>query len=785
MKILVIGDTPGQPGELLSLIAATLPDAELHKASGLADALHLAKIEDPDVVLLDLEQSGSDGVECCATLKMEEALRDIPILVLLPSVAERDLRIKFMEAGAEGFLTRPFDETDLVTQVKVMVKAKLGGRFQHRKDGRDREPATDDMHALQQEVEACRRRERRLEHLLSQWQSTFDAIHDVVWILDKDFRVVQCNKATEALLKRPAADIIGSDCWKLFHGSPKPPHDCLASRLRKSLKRETMEDEVGGRWYAASADPIMDKDGRLAGVVHVLADITQRKQAESERERLITAIEQAAEIVVITDPSGNIQYVNPAFETVTGYGRDEIVGKNPRILKSGKQDEAFYRNLWETISSGHIWQGRMVNKRKDQTLFTEEATISPVRDPGGRIVNYVAVKHDITRDLELEQQIRQSVKMEAIGQLAGGVSHDFNNILQAMMGYSQMLVELLPKDHDTSEYAREIALGVERAAALTRQLLLFSRRQALKMESLDLNLVIENLLKMLRRIIGEDIRLEWMPGNDLGAVYADAGMLEQVLMNLCVNARDAMGRGGNLHVETQNVLIDSDYCANHVWAIPGRYVLLSVTDNGCGMDPATLDHVFEPFFTTKEAGEGTGLGLATVYGIVKQHKGMITVYSEPDKGTTFKVYLPLCERRAVSVGPLLEGPVSGGSETILLAEDDDAVRDLASRILRRAGYFVLEARDGEDAVAMFKRHASQVDLLFMDVVMPRMGGYDAFERIREISPDIRALFSSGYSENAVHTNFVLKQGVHLVQKPYSPNVLLRRIRQALGSDTRA
>jgi PAS domain S-box-containing protein len=380
---------------------------------------------------------------------------------------------------------------------------------------------------------------------------------------------------------------------------------------------------------------------------------------------------------------------------------------------------------------------------------------------------------------ELHQQLLQSQKMEAIGQLAGGVAHDFNNILQAIMGHAQLLLDEVNGNSDQRAGLDEILNGSQRAADLTRQLLAFSRRQIMRPAVLDLNELTGRFLSMIRRLIGEHIHLEWLPGNHLGSVHADSGMIEQVLMNLCVNARDAMPNGGTLTLETQNVRVDSEYCASHLWARPGRYALISVTDTGCGIDDQNIQHIFEPFFTTKAEGKGTGLGLATVYGIVNQHDGMIQCYSEIGKGSTFKIYLPICERRADSVGPLIEGPAKGGRETILLAEDDDMVRALAKTVLERSGYTVLTARNGEEAVEVFKAHQQKIDLLLFDVVMPRLGGHDALDLIHAIQPGVPVLFSSGYSENAVHTNFVLDEGLCLIQKPYAPTDLLRAIRRIL------
>lgn len=546
------------------------------------------------------------------------------------------------------------------------------------------------------------------------------------------------------------------------------------------MKRETSEQQVGGRWYRAVADPILDGSGDLCGVVHSTSDITELKQMERNLHRLAAAIEQSANAVIITDTGGTIQYVNPAFERIAGYGRDEALGRHSRMLKSDGHDGAFFRQIWETISGGKAWKGRIISRRKNGGLYTAETSISPVCGAAGEILHYVAVQNDVTREEELERQLHQSQKMEAIGQLAGGVAHDFNNILQAMMGYSQILMDAAREKGESCEELDEIYKGSVRAAALTRQLLSFSRKQEMCPEPLDLNQAVEDLLKMLRRVIGADIRLEWLPGRLPGIIHADRGMMEQVLMNLCVNARDAMPGGGVITVDTRGVTFDAEYCAAHVWARPGRFVLLSVADNGCGMDRATMDRIFEPFFTTKAEGKGTGLGLATVYGIVRQHEGMINVYSEPGKGTTFKVYLPVSGGGDTAMtDPAPETAPAGGGETILMAEDDEMVRNLAVTVLKRAGYRVLTANDGMEAVALFKQHADDISLLLLDIIMPNLGGHGALREMRAFRPGVPALFSSGYSEHSVQTDFVLGEGLALIHKPYAPRDLLRAVRDAL------
>ena len=527
---------------------------------------------------------------------------------------------------------------------------------------------------------------------------------------------------------------------------------------------------------------VRDEKNVPIAMIGVSTDITEKKKKEEELIRLLSAVEQTSEIIVITDCKGNISYVNPSFEKTTGYSKDEVIGKNPRILKSGYQTSEFYKSLWNTIKAGKTWRGKFTNKRKNGSIYYEEASISPIFSENGDIINFVSAKRDITENVLLEEQMRQAQKMEAVGQLAGGVAHDFNNLLQVITGNIELAMMNVGNDSETKSELEEVAKAGEKARLLIAQLLAFSRRQIMKLEDLDLNSVIAGLINMLSRLIGEHIQLDFFAGHQLGTVFADQGMVEQMIVNLCVNARDAMPDGGQLAIETENVLINGEYCKTHLWARPGRYVLMSVSDTGHGMDNEILSKIFEPFFTTKPKDKGTGLGLSTVYGIVKQHDGMIHAYSEIDKGTIFKVYLPTSERKASSVSSSVIGPVKGGKETVLLAEDDRMVRELGKRILEHAGYTVITAEDGWSAVDVFKKDPDKFDLLFIDVVMPNLGGHEAYEKMLEIRRDLPVLFASGYSENAVHTNFVLHKGLKLIQKPFTRESLLRAIRAVLDKE---
>ncbi len=548
---------------------------------------------------------------------------------------------------------------------------------------------------------------------------------------------------------------------------------------------------IEGLTEGATDYVLKQKLSRLAPAItralHEAENRRERKRAEEalrqhtrDMERLTTAIEQAAEVVVITDTEGNIVYVNPAFERITGYSRAEVIGRNPRILKSGHQSLAFYQDLWSTICAGGVWSGDFINKKKDGTLYTEEATISPVRDEHGAIINYVAVKRDVTHERELEEQYRQAQKMQAIGQLTAGIAHDFNNLLTAINGFAELMQSQLSPDDPLQEFVEKILSPGRRAAGLVRQLLAFSRKQVIQPQILDLNYVVADMDRMLRHIIGEDIELETILAPELWPVKVDPAQIEQVIVNLAVNARDAMPNGGRLTVEANNVVLEEDYAAHHPEVEPGEHVLLAVSDTGVGMSHEVQAQIFEPFFTTKEVGKGTGLGLATVYGIVKQSGGHIGVHSEEGHGTTFKVYLPRAEEVARPVAPqqgMADTPA--GDETILLVEDDDEVRDLARQVLQGLGYTLLEAAGGQEALRLAAGHPGPIHLLLADVVMPGMSGMALAEQLVGSRPDLKVLFMSGYIDEAIAHHGVLEPGIPFIQKPFSPIALARKVREVL------
>ena len=508
-------------------------------------------------------------------------------------------------------------------------------------------------------------------------------------------------------------------------------------------------------------------------------DVTERRKAEQALTRLGLAVDQAAEAVVVTDTEGNIEYVNPSFERITGYSQEEAIGRNMRILKSGKQDETIYQEMWATISHGEVWKGRFVNRKKDGTLYDEESTISPVRDASGKIVNFVAGKRDVTQEVVLQKQVQTAQRMESVGTLAGGVAHDFNNALTGVLGFGEMLKHRLADNPKALDEVDQILRSADRASTLTRQLLTFARRQVIEPVNLNLSKIVLDLSKLLRKVIGEHIEVKTSLHEDLPSVFADPGQMEQVLMNLCLNARDAMPSGGQLLIGTDVTTVDEEYVKVYPYVKEGRYVLLTVSDTGIGMEEKTIERIFEPFFTTKEPEKGTGLGLAVVYGIVKQHNGFIHVYSELGKGTTFEIRLPAVDAKPEARTAAKEEPVRGGNETILLAEDDEPVRKLVDRTLKDLGYTVLIGRNGEEAVTLFKENQSRISLALLDVMMPLKQGKEVYEEMHKMNPALKVIFMSGYMANSIHESFVLNAGTPFLAKPFGPSSLARKVREVL------
>jgi two-component system, cell cycle sensor histidine kinase and response regulator CckA len=745
---------------------------------------------------------------------------------------------------------------------------------------------------------------------------------DIAVLLGADGTIHYASPAITRVAGYRVDEVVGCRIFDIAH--PKDADACrehltdLVRHPDAACRLEFWLRHKNGAWLAIEAVAVNRlADPALRGMVANLRDITDRKlvahdlcldgqPAQEDLRWLILATEQSPASVIVTDLNGVIAYVNPGFTAMTGYAPAEVIGKTPRVLKSGLNTSTAYRDLWTTIRGGRVWRGELCNRRKDGQLYWHSASIAPLKDAHGEVTHFLAVQQDITervqaeaalRDREsrlrcliesdiigtgfwdasgavtqandeylritgytqddvaagrvnfrtmtppeyaaadtlvleqlaaggtvppwekelirkdgrrvpvlvgvgplkqhqdqgvvflldlterraLEQQFRQAQKMEAVGRLAGGVAHDFNNMLTAISGYADLLREDLTPGHPGHEDVTEIRKAVDRAAGLTRQLLAFSRQQVLEPRVLDLNELVRNMEKMLRRLLGEDIELITQVDPALAAARADPGQLEQVLMNLAVNSRDAMPDGGSLTIETRNRVVDAAAAAKSPGLKPGRYVTFAIHDTGTGMDQATKARLFEPFFTTKERGKGTGLGLSTVYGIVKQSDGYIEVASELGQGSTFTVYLPHVDESpaASSAAPEPGSLTPRGTETILLAEDDAGVRKIVRETLARAGYTVLDAQDGGEALRLAGMYAGTIALLITDVVMPEVNGRDLATRLVGERPSVRVLYMSGYTDDAALRRAIAEGSSTYLKKPFGPELLLRRVRAAL------
>jgi PAS domain S-box-containing protein len=514
-------------------------------------------------------------------------------------------------------------------------------------------------------------------------------------------------------------------------------------------------------------------------IISITRDISERKQAEAERERLLLAIEQADEIVVITDNSGSIQYVNPAFEKITGYSAGEAIGENPRLIKSGQNDEASYKNLWDTIFAGNPWTGRLLNKRKDGAAYTAECSISPVKDKNGNVINFVSISRDITNDLELERRISQAQKMESIGNLAGGIAHDFNNLLFPIIGMSELLLEDLPHRSQEYEHVQQILKAGMRGSDLVKQILAFSRQSEHKLIPVRPRQVLKEVMKLIRSTIPSYIEIEENIQSDCGFIMADPTEIHQVAMNILTNAFHAVeAKGGKIEVILKEVTLEADTFPDSLPG-PGRYALLSITDTGHGISPGFINKIFEPYFTTKEQGKGTGIGLSVAYGIIRNIKGEIKVYSEVGKGTTFNIYLPLMEKSSDTDTRKKTETDPGGNERILLVDDEEAIIDLEKLMLERLGYHVTERTSSSDALKTFKANPSAFDLVISDMTMPNMTGDQLSRELITVRPDIPVILCTGFSTRIDQTRAESMGVKGFLMKPVVRSEMAKMVRKVL------
>ena len=646
------------------------------------------------------------------------------------------------------------------------------------------------MHGTIQDVTARHAAIEALEVSEARFRGIIEATSDGVWVYDREGITTFANARMAEMLRCSVAEMVGHPITRFVQ-----PRDraAAAGRLQRRLEgiSERVELELvradgTGLWTSIQANPLPDAGRAIDGVLVLARDVSIERSNDEARARLAAIVESSDDAIIGMDLGGVVTSWNSGAEKLYGYRADEVVGRSILLVVPADRVEDERKRI-ECAARGESLRTENGERvRKDGSRVQVAVTMSPVRDAGGSVIGVSKIVHDLTARMRVadelhraEEQLRQAQKMEAVGRLAGGVAHDFNNLLSVILSYAQLAIDDLKPGDPLRDDMTEIERAAQRATALTRQLLAFSRRQVLQPRVLDLQDTIAPMERMLRRLLGEDIALTIVAPPALGRVHADPGQLEQVVMNLAVNARDAMPDGGRLSIELADVRLEAGQLDGPQGVPPGDYVMLAIADTGIGMDAATRAQIFEPFFTTKEAGKGTGLGLSTVFGIVRQSGGHIDVHSELGRGSTFAIYLPRTEDVVTpETTEVLE--VVRGTETILLVEDEEQVRAATCAILRRNGYHVLEGSNGGEAFLIAKSFPGKIHLLLTDVVMPRMNGRRVAHELAPLRPDMAVLYMSGYTDDAIVQHGVLEAGIAFIQKPFTPAALLRKVREVLG-----
>jgi two-component system, cell cycle sensor histidine kinase and response regulator CckA len=742
LKVLIVEDSPDDAEILLREFRRAGHEVSHRRVETEDDLNSALDDQEWDIVLSDYGMPRFNGTQALSVVRGRGL--DLPFIFVSGTMGE-DVAVAAMRAGAQDYVVKD--------RLKLLVPAV------------ERELREASHRRAQARAESARRA------LEARFQVILTVAPDAIFVVDDERRITTFNTAAETIFGYRAEDAIGQLIDILL-----PAHVLSAPRGETVARRKS-----GEAFPVEVSISVLIEDGKPTYMA-IVRDISERKRAEEKLRQFSRAIEQSASLVVVTDADGKIQYVNSRFLQATGYSAGEVLGKRPSLWKSGRMQELDYARLWQTILSGDDWRGEFENRRKDGTSMTVSATISPVRDEGGRITHFIGIEEDITQRREIEAQLRQAQKLEAIGQLTGGLAHDFNNLLSVIIGN----LDILQDQFEIAEKPREL-VGMALTAALrggelTRQLLAFARRQPLKPRVFDLNALVQQSVVLLRRTLGEALELKVSLAEDAWPTEADPSQVESALTNLAINARDAMPKGGKIFVETGNRTLDEAYAADNPDMKAGEYVMLAVSDTGTGIPAEILARVCEPFFTTKPTGKGSGLGLSMIYGFAKQSGGHLKIYSEPGHGTTVRLYLP----RAGEHGSAAEEP-AGIADTsappgarVLVVEDNDDVRQLVIKQLAELGYEVRAASNAPAALAALEADAN-VDLLFTDIIMPGgMLGTDLAREVRRRWPEIKILLTTGFSEAAAQSGMQNQDTLPIITKPYRKRSLAEKIRDVLG-----
>jgi two-component system, cell cycle sensor histidine kinase and response regulator CckA len=816
--VLVVEDSKTQAEALRLLLeengyrVSVAPDGET--------ALRMVREVGFDLVISDITMPGISGFEVCRRVKRDPSSRGLPVLLLTALSDPMDI-VQGLEAGADSYVTKPYQRSQLVARAEHILKNRelrrtaparlgvnvtfLGSTFtinSEKEQILDLLIATFEDAVIQnrqlkqreEELQAAKLQLARYADTLEErLRSILESVPDVLFSLTVDgSRFQYVSPASTVVLgltpERLAEDVVL--WWASIDADDQArvrrEFDRVVSEKRTAMVEYRLHHRDGSiRWISSTLSAALNSRGEVDRVDGLARDVTQRMEAEmairEQKEFLGKVIDTTPSLIFVKDWDGRFILANEAVAALYDTTAAVLLGRTEADFNPDTVDVARTlaedREVMTTLQPKYIAEQR-ANPAGGRVRWLQTVKV-PLTGPGGSSRQVLGVATDITERKQLEQQVRLAQKLEAVGTLAGGVAHDFNNVLAAIRASVDLTLLQLEESSPVRSELQEIGGMVDRGATLTRQLLAFSRRQVLEAQPLELTDLVRQTLKMLERIIGADVRLTLQPAAEPCTVMADPGQLEQVLMNLCVNARDAMPGGGQLSLLTQRLVIDQEFCALHPWARPGDFVCLTVSDSGVGMSAETQARIFEPFFTTKELGRGTGLGLSVVYGIVKQHEGMIHVYSEVGHGTTFRIYLPFVNQAAT---PRQQEPVRqpvGGTETLLLAEDDRVLRNATAKLLSRLGYRIIPVATGREALDTIVAFGSEIDLAILDVVMPEMNGRTVFDIARSRFPKLRFLFTTGYSPATMNLDGIHSLPVDVLHKPYGFADLARALRRAL------
>jgi len=645
--------------------------------------------------------------------------------------------------------------------------------------------------AIGRDVTALTRAEESLRESERFYREVFDGVSDGILVFDvvpeRGFRYVNINAVATRATTHTNPAVQGKYLDEVarsstLNGMVSYMQECASTGNRVSFDFEYVSRSAESIFYEVTMLPVLDAVGAVTRIIVVAHDINERRRAERDIRKLMAAIEQSPASIVIADTRGTIEYVNPSFTRVSGYTAAEARGRNPKILKSGEHPPEFYRNLWDTILRGEEWRGEIQNRRKDGTLYWEAASISPIKDPAGAIINFLAVKEDITEQKALQEQLMRSQRMEGLGTLAAGIAHDFNNILGIILGHANLLEDGDMPPMQVRSSVRSIESAASRGAQLVRHLLMFAQKTDVRFETIHLGNVLDEVLRLVNETFPRSISVDSSLPAELPPIHADATQVHQVLLNLAVNARDAMPRGGTLSISATTVT-RAQVRESFPAASDENYVCIKVQDTGTGMSEEVRKRIFEPFFTTKGPGKGTGLGLSIVFGVMETHKGFVGVTSAPGQGTTFSLFFPAV---SMSLSPAAEeqtraAPLPGGDETILVVEDELLLREMVASMLTGRGYAVVTAKDGVDALTLFSEKHASLDLVLTDMGLPRLEGAELVKRLLEIDPQARVIIASGYLDPEVKAETFRAGALECLQKPYSQNELLSKVRAILDA----